>query len=204
MSSPTAERERSALATTKTTRTRTLTAVVLAAGKGKRLKSARPKVLHPICGKPALWHVLQAAIGAKPTKIVIVIGHGGQDVQAAVQGWGLTPTPVFVEQTEQLGTGNAVAAAERAVGRADDVLVIGGDYDPITREDVATLVRTHRRRKVAATIATAEVDDPGGYGRVVRDGDRLVDICSRRSFAAPTCSARCRWSVTTTDSTSSI
>src|SRR5215213_2411772 len=176
MSYPTAERERSALATSKTTRTRTLTAVVLAAGKGKRLKSARPKVLHPICGKPALWHVLQAAMGAKPTKIVIVIGHGGQDVQAAVQGWGLTPTPVFVEQTEQLGTGNAVAAAERAVGRADDVLVLGGDYDPITREDVATLVRTHRRRKVAATIATAEVDDPGGYGRVIRDGDRLVDI----------------------------
>src|SRR5215213_5530550 len=116
MSYPTAERERSALATSKTTRTRTLTAVVLAAGKGKRLKSARPKVLHPICGKPALWHVLQAAMGAKPTKIVIVIGHGGQDVRAAVQSWALTPTPVFVEQTEQLGTGHAVAAAEAASG----------------------------------------------------------------------------------------
>jgi bifunctional UDP-N-acetylglucosamine pyrophosphorylase/glucosamine-1-phosphate N-acetyltransferase len=173
MSVPNAER--SALATTKTTR-RTLTAVVLAAGKGKRLKSASPKVLHPICGKPALWHVMQAALGAKPTKIVVVVGHGADDVREAVKGWNLTPPPVFVEQTEQLGTGHAVAEAERAVGRSADVLVLGGDYDPVTREDVAMLVRTHRRKNVAATIATAEVDDPGGYGRIVRDGDRLVDI----------------------------
>jgi bifunctional UDP-N-acetylglucosamine pyrophosphorylase/glucosamine-1-phosphate N-acetyltransferase len=164
------------LATTKTTRTRTLTAVILAAGKGKRLRSARPKVLHPVCGKPALWHVLQTALGAKPTKIVVVVGHGADDVRDAVTSWGMTPKPVFVEQSEQLGTGHAVAAAEKAVGRSADVLVLGGDYDPITPEDVKALVRTHRRTKGAATIATAEVDDPGGYGRVIRDGDRLVEI----------------------------
>jgi bifunctional UDP-N-acetylglucosamine pyrophosphorylase/glucosamine-1-phosphate N-acetyltransferase len=166
----------SALATTKTTRTDTLTAVILAAGKGKRLKSARPKVLHPICGKPALWHVLQAALGAKPAKIVVVVGHGADDVRDAVTSWGITPKPVFVEQAEQLGTGHAVAAAEKAVGRARNVLVLGGDYDPITAEDVKRLVATHRRKNAAATIATAEVDDPGGYGRVIRDGDRLVQI----------------------------
>jgi bifunctional UDP-N-acetylglucosamine pyrophosphorylase/glucosamine-1-phosphate N-acetyltransferase len=170
------DRETSALATTKTTRTRTLTAVILAAGKGKRLKSARPKVLHPVCGKPALWHVLQAALGAKPTKIVVVIGQDADDVRDAVSSWGITPKPVFVEQSEQLGTGHAVAAAEAAVGRSVDVLVLGGDYDPITAEDVKALVRTHRRRKNAATIASAEVEDPGGYGRVIREGDRLVEI----------------------------
>ena len=164
------------MATTKTTRTDTLTAVILAAGKGKRLKSARPKVLHPICGKPALWHVLQAALGAKPSKIVIVVGHGADDVRASVATWGITPKPVFVEQATQLGTGHAVGAAEKAVGRSTDVLVLGGDYDPITADDVKALVRTHRRTKSAATMATAEVDDPGGYGRVVRDGDRLVGI----------------------------
>jgi bifunctional UDP-N-acetylglucosamine pyrophosphorylase/glucosamine-1-phosphate N-acetyltransferase len=170
------DRETSALATTKTTRTRTLTAVILAAGKGKRLKSARPKVLHPVCGKPALWHVLQAALGAKPSKIVVVIGQDADDVLDAVSSWGITPKPVFVEQSEQLGTGHAVAAAEAAVGRSADVLVLGGDYDPITAEDVKALVRTHRRRKGAATIASAEVEDPGGYGRVIREGDRLVEI----------------------------
>jgi bifunctional UDP-N-acetylglucosamine pyrophosphorylase / glucosamine-1-phosphate N-acetyltransferase len=164
------------LATTKTTRTDTLTAVILAAGKGKRLKSARPKVLHPICGKPALWYVLQAALGAKPSKIVVVVAHGADDVRESVGSWGLSPKPVFVEQSEQLGTGHAVAAAEKAVGRSTNVLVLGGDYDPIPPEDVKRLVATHRRKRSAATIATAEVDDPGGYGRVIREGDRLVQI----------------------------
>jgi bifunctional UDP-N-acetylglucosamine pyrophosphorylase / glucosamine-1-phosphate N-acetyltransferase len=170
------DRETSALATTKTTRTTTLTAVILAAGKGKRLKSARPKVLHPICGKPALWHVLQNAVGAKPSKIVVVVGHGADDVRDAVTSWGITPKPVFVEQEQQLGTGHAVAAAEKAVGRSSDVLVLGGDYDPIMPDDVKRLVATHRRKKAAATIATAEVDDARGYGRVIRDGDRLIEI----------------------------
>src|SRR5436305_5136649 len=171
-----APRRDHSLATTTTTRPRSLAAVILAAGKGKRLKSARPKVLHPICGKPALWHVVQAALGGKPTKIVIVVGHGADDVREAVESWGITPKPVFVEQTSQLGTSHAVAAAEKAVGRSHDVLVLGGDYDPITPEDVKALVRTHRRGKSAATIPTAEVNDPGGYGRVIRDGDRLVEI----------------------------
>ncbi len=174
----------SALAQTKTTRTRTTAAVILAAGKGKRLKSARPKVLHPICGKPVLWHVIQVALGAKPSKIVIVVGHGADDVRAAVRSWGIAPAPVFVEQTQQLGTGHAVAAAEKSVGRADDVLVLGGDYDPITVADVKTLLRTHRRTKGAATIATAEVVDPGGYGRVIRDGDRLVEIVEHADATA--------------------
>ena len=174
----------SALAQSKTTRTRTLTAVILAAGKGKRLKSANPKVLHPICGKPALWHVLQAALGAKPTKIVVVVGHGADDVRAAVRSWDIKPAPVFVEQAEQLGTGHAVAAAEKAVGRADDVLVMGGDYDPLLSDDVKTLVRTHRRSASAATISTAEVLDPGGYGRVIRDGNRLVRIVEHADATA--------------------
>jgi bifunctional UDP-N-acetylglucosamine pyrophosphorylase/glucosamine-1-phosphate N-acetyltransferase len=173
------------LATTKTTRTDTLTAVILAAGKGKRLKSARPKVLHPICGKPALWHVMQGALGAKPSKIVVVVGHGADDVRDAVGSWGISPRPVFVEQETQLGTGHAVAAAEKAVGRSTNVLVLGGDYDPLTADDVKALVRTHRRTKSAATMATAEVDDPGGYGRVIRDGDRLVEIVEHAD-ATPT------------------
>ncbi|MFN8233689.1 MAG: NTP transferase domain-containing protein [Actinomycetota bacterium] len=82
-------------------------AVILAAGKGKRLGSATPKVLHPIVGRPALWHVLRAATAADPDRIAIVIGHGGDQVRAAVEGWGIRPKPVFVEQGEQMGTGHA-------------------------------------------------------------------------------------------------
>src|SRR6059036_3375859 len=75
------------LATT-TTPTRSLAAVILAAGKGKRLKSARPKVLHPICGRPALWHVVQTALAARPDRLVIVVGHEADDVRAEVRSWG--------------------------------------------------------------------------------------------------------------------
>jgi bifunctional UDP-N-acetylglucosamine pyrophosphorylase/glucosamine-1-phosphate N-acetyltransferase len=159
-----------------TTSKRTLALVVLAAGKGKRLRSARPKVLHPICGRPALWHVLQAAKGARPTTIVIVVAHGADDVRDAVAPWKLTPKPVFVEQADQLGTGHAVQIAEQAIGRTDDVVVLGGDYDPITAEDVRALVRTHRRTRSAASVLTTELARPSGYGHVIREGDRLVRI----------------------------
>jgi bifunctional UDP-N-acetylglucosamine pyrophosphorylase/glucosamine-1-phosphate N-acetyltransferase len=158
------------------TSTRSLAAVILAAGKGKRLRSATPKVLHPICGKPALWHVLQAALGAQPDRIVIVVGHGAEDVRARVRSWGLSPEPVFVTQKEQLGTGHAVKVARRAIGDADDVLVLGGDYDPVRPDDVKRVLARHRRSSNAATIAATELDDPGGYGRIVREGSRLVGI----------------------------
>ena len=164
------------MAEPKKTRRRSLAAVVLAAGKGKRLKSSTPKVLHPICGQPALWHVLQLARAARPDRIVVVVGHGADDVRAAVASWGIAPAPVFVEQRRQLGTGDAVLAAEDAIGSVDDVLVLGGDFDPISPGDVRTLVSTHRRTRAALTTATTEVADPGGYGRVVRDGTKLLEI----------------------------
>jgi len=157
--------------------TRSVAAVILAAGKGKRFKSATPKVLQPICGRPALWHVLQTARAARPVRIVIVVNHGGEQVREAVRSWGIRPEPVFVDQGEPLGTGHAVLVAEPAVGRVSDVLVMGGDYDPVTPEHVRELLRVHRRTKSAATFLTAEVDEPGGYGRIVRGADgRFAEI----------------------------
>ena len=161
-----------------------LAAVILAAGKGKRIRSAVPKVLHPICGKSALWHVTMAALAAKPGKLIFVIGHGADDVRREVASWNLRIKPMFVEQREQLGTGHAVAAAKRAVGTSKDVLVLGGDYDPITPDDVKALVRAHRRGDNAATILTAEIDKPGGYGRVIREGNRLVRIVEHADATA--------------------
>jgi len=160
----------------KKTRKRSLAAVVLAAGKGKRLKSATPKVLHPVCGKPALWYVLQLARATRPDRIVVVVGHGADAVRRAVESWRISPAPVFVEQREQLGTGHAVLVAEDAAGSVDDVLVLGGDFDPVSVADLRRLLSTHRRSRSALTTATTQLDDPGGYGRVVRDGSRLVEI----------------------------
>jgi len=156
---------------------RTLAAVILAAGKGKRLRSRTPKVLHPVAGRPALWHVLQLVLEAKPTKIVVVIGHGAGDVKAAVRSWGVTPAPVFVTQTEQLGTGHAVLASRRAVGTTDDVLIANGDLDPVGPGDIGALLRKHRRTGAVATIASSHLGEPGGYGRVVRDTrGRVTDV----------------------------
>jgi bifunctional UDP-N-acetylglucosamine pyrophosphorylase/glucosamine-1-phosphate N-acetyltransferase len=166
------------------TRTRTLAAVILAAGKGTRLRSSRPKVLHPICGRPALWHVAQTALVARPNKLVIVVGHGADDIRDEAASWGLEPKPVFVEQRDLLGTGHAVRIAESAVGRVDDVLVANGDFDPVRGEDVRGLVRHHRRVDVAATIASTELTDPGTYARIVRNGRRVVDVIEGRDAPA--------------------
>jgi bifunctional UDP-N-acetylglucosamine pyrophosphorylase / glucosamine-1-phosphate N-acetyltransferase len=155
------------VATTPKLTPRSLAAVVLAAGRGKRLRSDLPKVLHPVCGRPILWHTLQVVRAAKPSRIVVVVGHGAVDVREAVESWGIEPAPVFVEQAEQLGTGHAVQLAEDAVGKAADVLVANGDFDPVAVADV---------RKLLSSV----LDTPGGYGRVVRDGRRVVDVVEGR------------------------
>lgn len=155
---------------------RSLAAVVLAAGKGKRLKSNLPKVLHPVAGRPLLWHAVQNALAARPQRIVVLVGNGAERVEEAVRAWRISPEPVFVDQGEPLGTGHAVLAAEKAVGRADEVLVVGGDFDPVAPRDVRKLLATHRRTGSAASIMTADVDEPGVYARIVRDGTRLLEI----------------------------
>jgi bifunctional UDP-N-acetylglucosamine pyrophosphorylase/glucosamine-1-phosphate N-acetyltransferase len=163
----------------------TLAAVVLAAGQGKRLRSRTPKVLHPVCGRPMLWHVLQLVRAARPTRIAIVIGHGADDVREAVRSWGISPEPVFVEQIDQLGTGHAVLQAEHAVGRAHDVLVANGDLDPVRPQDVRALIRAHRRRRSAATVILTELGRPTGYGRAIVRGDRLLRVVEQAD-ATPT------------------
>jgi bifunctional UDP-N-acetylglucosamine pyrophosphorylase / glucosamine-1-phosphate N-acetyltransferase len=155
---------------------RSATVVVLAAGLGKRLKSKLPKVLHPVCGRPALWHVLRAAGGARPARIVVVVHHGREQVEEAVRSWGVRPEPVFVDQSTPLGTGHAVMVAEPAVGQVSDVVVLAGDDPLISSDHVRRLVGVHRRSKAAATILTTTVDDPTGYWRVTRRGTELVEL----------------------------
>src|SRR5262249_11240485 len=112
----------------------------MAAGLGKRLKSSKPKVLHELLGRPVLWYVLQAAAAAKPNKLIVVVHHSAEEVEAAVRTWGIEPKPVFVDQVEMLGTGHAVMQAEQAVGRAHDVLVLPGDEPLVDAEQVKGLM----------------------------------------------------------------
>jgi bifunctional UDP-N-acetylglucosamine pyrophosphorylase / glucosamine-1-phosphate N-acetyltransferase len=155
---------------------RSLAVVVLAAGRGKRLRSELPKVLHPVCGRAALWHVLTAARAVRPERIVVVVHHGADLVRDAVRSWAISPEPVFVEQGEPLGTGHAVLRARRALGGVHDVLALAGDDPLIEGRHLRELMKVHRRTKAAASLLTSVIDDAAGYGRVLRDGDRLVEI----------------------------
>lgn len=146
----------------------------MAAGKGKRLKSRLPKVLHPLCGKPVLWHVLQAVRAVRPDPVAVVVGHQGDEVEEAVRSWNLSFPIRFVQQGETLGTGHAVMVAERAVRQGEDVLVLPGDNPLVTGEMLRALLRLHRRANVGATMLAAAVADPTGYWRMIREGDRFL------------------------------
>jgi bifunctional UDP-N-acetylglucosamine pyrophosphorylase/glucosamine-1-phosphate N-acetyltransferase len=144
-----------------------LAVVVLAAGQGKRMHSALPKVLHPLAGRPLLAHVLDAARALDPTQVLVVHGHGGAEVRAAFAGADVS----WVEQAQQLGTGHALAQALPQVARGAQVLVLNGDV-PLVRAD--TLKRLVAASATGLAICTSVLGDATGYGRVVRDARKRV------------------------------
>jgi bifunctional UDP-N-acetylglucosamine pyrophosphorylase/glucosamine-1-phosphate N-acetyltransferase len=141
--------------------------IILAAGEGKRMKSALPKVLQAIAGRPMLAHVLDAARALHPEGIHVVYGHGGAQVQAAFAG---QPDLRWAEQARQLGTGHAVQQAMPGIPDAARVLVLYGDVPLITAGTLQRLL--HASRSLA--VLAAELHDPAGYGRIVRDSEGHV------------------------------
>lgn len=154
-----------------------LAAVILAAGKGTRMKSELPKVLHRVCGKPMITHVLDVVTEAGAGKIITVVGHRGDDV-AAVLG----DRSDVALQAEQLGTAHALMQVELALqGFSGLIMVVCGDTPLITVPTLSSLVRRHRDTGAAITVCTAVVDDPTGYGRVIRGkDDRVLRIVEQR------------------------
>jgi bifunctional UDP-N-acetylglucosamine pyrophosphorylase/glucosamine-1-phosphate N-acetyltransferase len=144
-----------------------LDVIVLAAGRGKRMRSDLPKVLHPLAGRPLLAHVIDAARTLAPRKIFVVHGHGADKVRAAFPDSGVD----WVLQAEQLGTGHAVLQALPQVSPDADVLIVYGDV-PLVRP--ATLKRLVEGARGGVAILVAELADPSGYGRIVRDGAQHV------------------------------
>ncbi|MAE67347.1 MAG: glycosyl transferase family 2 [Phycisphaeraceae bacterium] len=143
-------------------------AIILAAGKGTRMEGDLAKVLFPVADRPMLWWVVRACRRAGVRRCVVVVGYQAGAVQDAMAE---EPSCAFVEQVEQLGTGHAaqMAAPQFDPAASRDVFVLAGDGPLIRPAILERMLETHRREKAAATIATAVVDDPEGYGRIVRD-----------------------------------
>lgn len=155
-------------------------AVVLAAGKGKRMHSDLPKVLHLLCGQPLLTYVLDTLDAAGIPHPLVVIGHEADSVRAVVGG-----RAECVEQREQLGTGHAVMQAVPHLEATDAVLVLYGDTPLLEPATLQALLDLHRGSGAAATMLTAEPDDPRGYGRVVRREDGVVTRIVEEADATP-------------------
>ena len=151
------------------------TAIILAAGKSTRMKSKRPKPLHEICGKPMLHYVLDACYEAGCHRVLVVIGYGKDEITAE---FGQDRRITWVEQAEQLGTGHAARMCEPYLKDFHgDVFILAGDGPLIRGEVLRTLHNAHREEHAAASMATAVLDDPTGYGRVCRDNSgQFVEI----------------------------
>ena len=164
----------------------TSAAVVLAAGKGTRFKSERAKVLHTAAGRSMVRWVVEALRPLELDRVVVVVGHQAEQVAAELEV-ARVPGLVTVEQREQHGTGHAVrvAVAAGALDDVDEVLVLPGDTPLLTTEVLAALLRQHRAvAHTAATLLTADLADPTGYGRVVREDGRITGIVEERDASA--------------------
>ncbi len=150
-----------------------LAVVIMAAGKGTRLKSRRPKVLHEVGGKPLLGHVIDAAKKVvAPADIVAVVGHQADRVRVAFAGSGIR----FVEQWEQRGTGHAVQTAADAIDGYENILVLSGDAPLVSAETIEELWRFHEAQNAAMTLTSAEPEQPTGYGRVIRSSENSPEV----------------------------
>ena len=157
------------------------TVVILAAGLGTRMKSSLAKALHPLAGMPLILHVLNAASGIDPEKIVLVLGHQADKVKNAVEKY----HPEIVLQSEQLGTGHAVLQAVEAIAAASGpVLILCADTPLLTSGTLKDVIDLHRKTSAAVTLITAKLNDPFGYGRIVRGRTGVMRVVEEKDATA--------------------
>ncbi|GAB7387218.1 bifunctional UDP-N-acetylglucosamine diphosphorylase/glucosamine-1-phosphate N-acetyltransferase GlmU [Bacillaceae bacterium] len=156
-------------------------AVVLAAGQGTRMKSKRVKVVHPVCGKPMLQYIIDRLLELRVEETIVVVGHGAEQVRAALQG-----NVSYALQEKQLGTGHAVLQCEgRLRGKQGTTIVLNGDVPLLTTQTLAALFAAHEASQAAATVLTTRVEEPFGYGRIVRgDAGEVLRIVEEKDATA--------------------
>jgi bifunctional UDP-N-acetylglucosamine pyrophosphorylase/glucosamine-1-phosphate N-acetyltransferase len=158
-----------------------ITAVLLAAGQGTRMKSDLPKVLHPLCGRPMLWHVLEALKDVTTEKPLVIVGHGAEEVTRYLGG-----SAEAVLQEPQLGTGHAAMQADSLLnGQTDLVIITYADMPLLRGETFKQLVQTQRLNPGPFSLLTVTADDPRGFGRIVRKQDGTVESIVEEFVATP-------------------
>ena len=162
--------------------------VILAAGQGKRMRSELPKVLHPLAGKPLLRHVLDCALGLSPRRMIVVHGHGGETVRTAISAALPGERIDWALQSPQLGTGHAVVQAVPMLDDSVPTLVLYGDVPLTTRATLERLLQAAGPDGMA--LLTVTLDDPTGYGRIVREQGRIVRIVEQRDADEATLAIR--------------
>lgn len=156
-----------------------LAVVIMAAGKGTRMKSDLPKVLHPANGRPVVEYVIEKSLSLGPESVVLVVGHMAELVREATAGFPVS----YALQQPQLGTGHAVMQTEPLLKEFDgEVIILSGDAPLFTTGTLRGLIEFHRSRKAVATVLTADMDDPTGYGRVIRNhgGEEVLRIVEQK------------------------
>ncbi|HZZ85240.1 MAG TPA: bifunctional UDP-N-acetylglucosamine diphosphorylase/glucosamine-1-phosphate N-acetyltransferase GlmU [Anaeromyxobacteraceae bacterium] len=163
-----------------------LAAIVLAAGKGTRMKSARAKVLHQVCGRPLAYFPVKRALSLGADPVVVVVGHQAREVEAALRA-ALPDAPLrFALQEEQLGTAHAVLSAKKALrGFEGSVVICSGDTPLLTEETLASVVDARRKAKAGLAFATMTLENPTGYGRVVHSHDGKLALIVEEKDATP-------------------
>ncbi len=166
-----------------------LDVLILAAGLGTRMRSQKAKVLHQLGGRPLIAHVYRTATALDPRRIYVVVGHQAEAVADAVREEFGADGATFIKQTEQRGTGDAVMAAREALAEADStLLVLSGDVPLVRAETLAALVhqhRTHRGRGAGCTMLAVKLEDPAGYGRIIRDAEGRFEKIVEQRDATP-------------------
>lgn len=163
-----------------------LKAIILAAGKGTRMKSDKPKVVHEVLGKPMVYYSIEAAKNAGCEKVCVIVGYKAEEVEhsiyATYESLGLADEMnnrvSYALQKEQLGTGHAVKCASDFIGNDGDVVVLCGDTPLVTADTLESAIRRHKTDGNGVTVISAMLDDPFGYGRIIRDDkglDRIVE-----------------------------
>ncbi len=165
----------------KTEKSKSATAIILAAGKGTRMNSPLPKVLHPICGQPMIKNVILACQRAGIEDIRIIVGHGGNLVKAVVENLGVQ----IFHQAQQLGTGDAVRASQLET-LSGDVIILNGDHPLVQSEDIEHFLKIFREEKLDLAVVTCIKKDPGQFGRVIRHQGVVRAIVEAKDASAET------------------